>query len=355
MKVRIAMSCSGEGWGHLSRMFALAEELRSEYEMTFWVPSPLIELVRRRFPGHQVQEVPFLELVKEGHTISYRRTLSKNTPLLLNSYALGQQLAKRLEGERIEALISDFEPFTVHGARRAGIPSLNINHPSIVQRFPENSFHSITASIVSQYMAPAVADTTIICSFYQGDVGPILRSELRDARPSTEDFILVYTKKDSRAQVLTALEPYGHERFELFPHPEKDFSSALLRCKAIVAPAGHQTISEAICLGKPILAIPQGAQYEQILNAQMLEASGRGFAGSMANLSHDIERFIADLQQIPYARTGRIPFILHDDTERAVGILRSFLEGGRPMRTRDRGRGGPLMAARSGTHGMIAR
>jgi uncharacterized protein (TIGR00661 family) len=326
MKPVIAMSCSGEGWGHLSRVFALAEQLRSWYEISFWVPAPLLPLVNKRFPSHQVFEVPFLELVKEGHTIRYRRTLSRNRSLLLNSAAVEQNLAEMLRKHHVEALISDFEPYTVRGAKRAGIPSLNINHPSIVQRFPSPSLHSVTAHVVSRYMAPAVADKTVICSFYHGDVGPILRSELRCREPQMDDFILVYTKKESREQVLSAVNPYGrHERFEVFPNAEKDFAAALLSCKAIIAPAGHQTISEAICLGKPILAIPQKAQYEQQLNAEMLEASGRGYAGSIEGISKDIDLFLSNLHHFPFASKGKVNFTLYDDTAHAANAIRSFL------------------------------
>ncbi|MDD5182021.1 MAG: glycosyltransferase family protein [Candidatus Nanoarchaeia archaeon] len=48
--------------------------------------------------------------------------------------------------------------------------------------------------------------------------------------------------------------------------------------KGVIAPAGHSTISEAICYQKPILAIPLRNHVEQLVNAALVEKEGYGSA-----------------------------------------------------------------------------
>lgn len=58
--------------------------------------------------------------------------------------------------------------------------------------------------------------------------------------------------------------------------------------KGIIAPAGHSTISEAICYRKPMLAIPVKNHIEQMVNAALLKKEGFGdacFFGQKANAS----------------------------------------------------------------------
>ena len=57
-------------------------------------------------------------------------------PLLLRFPFEMTRLADRLRSLRIDAVISDFDPFLPWAARIAGIPILQINHPGVVQRVP---------------------------------------------------------------------------------------------------------------------------------------------------------------------------------------------------------------------------
>ena len=81
------------------------------------------------------------------------------------------------------------------------------------------------------------------------------------------------------------LEVFGEE-----PHPGVDvrpvqraaFLAALGRCRAVVASAGSQLISECVALGRPLFAVFDPAHDEQRLNVGMLEA-GRLGAGCPAD------------------------------------------------------------------------
>ena len=74
--------------------------------------------------------------------------------------------------------------------------------------------------------------------------------------------------------------------------------------KGIIAPAGHSTISEAVCFRKPILAIPVRNHIEQLTNAALLQKEGFGRPcyldqkGVFETIKGCIEQFFAEEEQI---------------------------------------------------------
>jgi len=66
---------------------------------------------------------------------------------------------------------------------------------------------------------------------------------------------------------------------------EDAFLADLARCAYVVCGGGHTLISEALCLGKPVLAIPVVGMFEQFLNAHYLQRNGLGDHAPMAAFS----------------------------------------------------------------------
>jgi uncharacterized protein (TIGR00661 family) len=60
------------------------------------------------------------------------------------------------------------------------------------------------------------------------------------------------------------------------PFSEKGFIDDLASCRAVIAGGGFTLMGEAVYLHKPMLAVPLGLQFEQVLNARWLEALGYG-------------------------------------------------------------------------------
>jgi uncharacterized protein (TIGR00661 family) len=73
-----------------------------------------------------------------------------------------------------------------------------------------------------------------------------------------------------------------------------EFVHDLARCACVVSTAGHQLISEACFLGKPMLAIPEPGQYEQYINAFYLEKVGGGRRCDLKALSPRLVQDFAD-------------------------------------------------------------
>ncbi|HDQ14962.1 MAG TPA: hypothetical protein ENN41_09140 [Sediminispirochaeta sp.] len=165
-------------------------------------------------------------------------------------------------------------------------------------------------------------------SFYQGDVGPIIRREIREAQPETGDFFLVYLHESMRPQVVEELEKRGLKH-QVFPQPGEDFVAALASCRGVITNAGHQLLSETLHLKKPVLSLPFEKQYEQTLNAKMLEKSGRGIVGRLTSLEEYLDKYLSFTEHFdPSYRPSEagVHFRLEDDSRRAIDLLQRHLE-----------------------------
>jgi uncharacterized protein (TIGR00661 family) len=236
-----------------------------------------------------------------------------------------ERLAAELEEFRPDGLLSDFEPFLPEAAARLGLPVVQLNHPGIVTRFARSEPGALVTRLVAARMMGRF-DRLLLSSFYGGDLGPIIRPEILRAGRSAkgEDFILVYAR-DGLAERFRELAGRGRrERFRFFPNPAEDFPSALAACRAVVAPAGHQSLSEALFLRKPIFAVPLSGQLEQALNAEMLRRSGRGDWASAEDFEEPLFRFLAELDEYPRKADPSVRFRFRDDGPRAARIVESF-------------------------------
>lgn len=321
----IAFACSGEGRGHVSRVLALSDFFAGSHRLSFWCPSTVSPLLRQKYPEGDINEVPYLELKKQNHQIHYPDTLAANSRYLFQAPQIIQNLSEAFRARRVTALISDFEPFSVHAAAAAGIPALNLNHPGIVLKHLSIRPEALAAQTVAQLMMPP-AQENLICSFYDGDLGPILRSELRYLTPVRGDYFVVYSKEDSRQRMLKALASFGSIPFRLFPDKNQSFDQALAGCRGVIAPGGHQILSEALALEKPVLAFPQKGQYEQLLNARMLTLSGWGLQGDMNSPEEALDRFLSEIDTYPRPCGEPSRFNLRDSTEEAAARLNTFVE-----------------------------
>jgi len=337
--MKIGIAINGEGRGHFSRARALAEILEERYEIAFWTPDHLAGELSTLFPKAEIHNIPHFSFVQTGFSLDYPATIAVNGALMLLAPRVCARIAREMEKTGIATLLSDFEPFSSRAAKSLGIPVLQLNHPSVVTRsfsFPcgiRSFFHQIASKIVSRYMT-AYADRKIICSFFDGDVGPIIRKELREKRTERGDYFVVYMKPMYRAWLEPVLDRLGRDKFRVFPDAKEDYATTLARSRALIAPAGHQSISEALALGKPVFAIPVSGQYEQLLNAQKLRESGFGDYADFANIATALPAFIGAIHDFETAiartrlagtRAFRAAWTCEDQTFRAACMVENFI------------------------------
>jgi UDP-N-acetylglucosamine:LPS N-acetylglucosamine transferase len=165
-------------------------------------------------------------------------------------------------------------------------------------------------------------DELIYCSFYRGDIGPLIRQEIKSAPRQDSGRLTVYLKPGYKESVVRILDELGLV-YDVFPDPNKNYAQHLASCTAVITSAGHQSICEAIYLGKPIFVIPQRGQYEQRLNAQMLRKSGRGEYSTLRALKKRLPRFLERLEDFPLISRLH-DLLLEESTEELAFRLNLF-------------------------------
>lgn len=324
-RLKIAISLNGEGRGHLTRVSALARRLEKRHILGFWCPPTIRKELSAAFPNSMIRPIPGLRFVMKGAEVDYIATAAANLPGILSAGAAVSALAGDLAEFRADGVLSDFEPYLPEAAVRLGLPILQLNHPGIVTRMGGGEPEAHLARLVASRMMGRF-DRLVLSSFYEGDVGPIIRPEILRTRRHAQhgNYVVVYAKDEFRERFRDTLDRMPGIRFRYFPDPTQDFPSALAGCRAVIAPSGHQMASEALCLRKPIFAVPISGQYEQRLNGQMLKASGRGDWAPQDSFEEPVRRFLRELNSYPRAPDPRYRFRFKDDGARAARLVETF-------------------------------
>lgn len=251
-----------------------------------------------------------------------------------------------------EVVISDFESFTYYFAKSHRLPILSVDNMQVINRctlgipFPEAEEESYQLARAIIKAKVPYCQRYLVTSFFDAPprkertevVSPILRDAILAARPSEGSHILVYQTATSQSDLIEGLKAvkgqefrvYGFNREEdhgsvqLKKFSEDGFIADLASAKAVLTNGGFSLISEAVYLHKPILAFPLAGQFEQWVNAAMVERTGYGrnfpkfspdavksflhdlpdFASKVAGHSQDgnasvfaaVERFLAEVE-----------------------------------------------------------
>jgi UDP:flavonoid glycosyltransferase YjiC (YdhE family) len=322
----IAYSCAGEGFGHAARMAALVPVLSRRHTVHCFAPGEVAAYLRPRLPGIRMSWLPHFSFVKRGNRVMHLESLGRGLGLVARMPKLVAALAKRLRAIGASAVVSDFDPFLAWAGRLCGLPVVQINHPGIVQRYPACSPRAL-AGIAATRLMEGPFDRRVWTSFFGGDVGPILREGLRPERAERGDYILVNLAERLRPSVLPELDRLGLN-YRVFPSPKGDYDQALLGCRALISTAGYQTASEALCLGKPLLLMPQDGQYEQKLNARMAIRSGGAMACRIEDFAETLPSFLASIDSLR-ARED-LGFRFREGTMAAAALILAGIEGRKP-------------------------
>lgn len=323
----IGIAINGEGMGHAARCTCLVRELQRSHRVVIWAPRSILGFLRQHLPQVEFHHLPLLALSKKRHRICMVPTVVRNAALVLSLPRVVRKLKRQLKRSGVDGVVSDFEPFLSRAAISLGLPVVSFCHQAVLDRFPDVSPAGVAARLVNRFMIPARVTRTLSSSFFDGDVGPLIRRELL-AHPQRDDgHIVVYASSSIREELLPALEANPGFDYRLFPDPSRDYIAELATAGAIIAPAGHQTLSEALCLNKPVLTFPQPGQNEQELNARMAVRSGRAMIGRIETAIQDVAAFLDALDEFPFALPDRnIRFLMYDDTERAAWLIQRALQ-----------------------------
>jgi uncharacterized protein (TIGR00661 family) len=293
---------SGEGSGHSSRAREMISHLiasghtvkGASYDRGY----------RNLCDEFDVLEIEGLHIASVENKVSVVDTFVDNLRRLSDGVKKLRELRELFRTFRPDCAITDFEPMTAYLANHYDLPliSLDNQHRMRYMRYPCPA-HLKADALVTETVIRAMVprpDVSLVTTFYFGETTndrtflfpPLLRREVLDLEPSDGDAILVYFTQPFET-FMEKLPTYPRESFVVygsgregkadnlsFRPPSRDaFLRDLARCKAVIATAGFTLITEALQLRKPYLALPMGGQFEQELNALLLEELGYGKNG----------------------------------------------------------------------------
>lgn len=323
--MKIAYSCNGEGFGHVSRLATLLPDLEKNHEVGLFLPASVEPFLRSKVGPRPWIRIPGLHFAQRGDRILLAETAALAWPVIARFPLEVARLIHLLRKGRYQAVLCDFEPHLAWAGRLAGLPVFQINHPGIMTRVRTPGQLGPWFEALGARLMEGPWDQRVLVSFFNGDVGPLLRPALRLNKPKRGKTVVVNLKDSYRAQALEVLKRFPRLNWKVFPSPGEDFDQALLNCAAVISPAGHQVLAEALALGKPVLALPQDGQPEQLLNAVKLEATGRGQIGSLKTLERDLKRFLKALPGLRRKKPLPRGYNLQDGTPALLAKLEAFL------------------------------
>ena len=282
-----------------------------------------------------------------NNRVRYKRTIAKNLMTVPNAAKSLSQLNSLVEREKVNLVITDFEPLTCHVGHKRGLPVISIDNQhcltNAVVSYPKQYRRDAAAAkIVTKMMTPR-ANAYLVISFFTAPIHkrntflfpPLLRQQILGATPTEGDHVLVYVTSPAPAlakllgSVRCRFIAYGFGREGTggnieFRKPSLDgFFSDLVNARAIIANSGFSLVTEALHLGKPYLAVPVSHQFEQIFNAYWLEKSGYG--GYWEELNKErVESFLFNLPHYreslaSYPRQGNQALL-----QKLDGLIRDF-------------------------------
>ena len=210
----------------------------------------------------------------------------------INPASLRKEI-RQLPVEQYDLVVNDYDYITSQACALKKIPSVNFGHQASFQsmKVPRPEKRSTTGEwLLKSY---AKADRYIGLHFENYDdfiITPVIKKEILEATPTDEGHITVYLPSYCEKQLVEIFSPFKEHRFQIFsrqcshiyengniqfvPVNKTLFNKSLISCHAIITGGGFETPSEAIHLGKKIMAIPIRGQYEQCCNAAALKRMG---------------------------------------------------------------------------------
>ena len=345
---RIVYGVSGEGSGHSSRAREVLTHLvRAGHE------AKVVSYDRgaKNLAGDfDVFETEGLSIRSVENKVSVTRTFTDNLARFPEGVRKLREMRQLcFKDFRPDVVITDFEPMTAYSATHYDLPLVTIDnqHRMRYMRYPlpgNLKKDALVTESVIRLIVPK-PDISLVTTFYFGDVvnertflfPPILRREVLDLEPSEGEHVLVYFTHGFET-FLEHLRELPRERFVVYGAGRegtegnltfKGFSASgfledVASARAVISTAGFTLMTESLFLKKPMLALPMKGQFEQELNALLLQDLGCGKNGRKAT----IETVEAFLYRLPEYRERLEELPQHDENRGILAKLDELLADG---------------------------
>jgi len=320
--MRILYGVVGEGMGHAIRSRVILDHLTRQHEVYVVASGRAYDFLSSRFPN--VHKIWGYSIAYDDNAVQKLKTALKNARGAVTGLPENvRQYFEISEKFTPDCVVSDFETFAYLYGVNWMLPVISVDNMQIINRCRHDA--SIIAGYEADYqLAKGIVKSKLpgclhylVTTFFYPPVRkprttlhpPILRPEILAAKSEPGEHLLVYQTSTSNTELPDILKRsripcrvYGQRRdlkedqvddnLVYRPFSEQGFIDDLRTARGVVANGGFTLMGEAVYLHKPMLCLPVGGQFEQVLNARYLEKEGYGlFAPELtdANLARFLE------------------------------------------------------------------
>lgn len=283
--MKILYAIQGTGNGHMARATVVAPELEKHGQVDYMVSGQQVEIPFNREIKYRNKGLGFFFGKKGGVNIG--KTVVKNA---------SGRLFKDINNfpvENYDLIINDFEPITAWAAKLKRMPCVGLSHQCALlsEKSPKPARKDPMGQLIINRYAPVSKYYGFhFNSFDENIYTPIIKKEIREARPADMGHYTVYLPAYSDELLISLLNSIKEVRWEVFSkHTKSDyrrhnvfirrintnlFNESICNSSGVLCGAGFETPSEALFLGKKLMVVPMKNQFEQHCNAAALEAMG---------------------------------------------------------------------------------
>lgn len=199
--------------------------------------------------------------------------------------------AWNLPVESYDLIINDFETITSLACRLKQVNSVQFGHQASFRQkaVPRPININIAGEFVLSNYCLASAYFGLHFMPYNEQINwPVIKQRVRNATRVDRHHITVYLPHFKRQEIHNCLKTLHFMKFQVFsreirlieqednitwfPVDNEMFTQSMINCHGVITGAGFETPAEALFMGKKLMVIPIGGQYEQLCNAEALKA-----------------------------------------------------------------------------------
>lgn len=286
MKILYGVQTTGNG--HIVRSAEMIKELRQKSHEVFTVLSgsstPKILNQDVFVPYTVFKGLSFV--VRKGRLCYFKTACKLNLPRFFKDIV-------SFKATDFDLVVTDYEPITARIARRNKLPSIGLGHLyAFAHRVPLPASRPLSLQVMKRFAPVQYPLGLHWHHFNQTILPPTIPAEVRQGTPRyVKDKILVYLPFEDLQTIAETLRPLTRSEFFIYadihksknighlkwrPFSRDAFLQDLFECSGVICNGGFSLISEALHLGKKVLAKPVAGQIEQEANIRALQELGMG-------------------------------------------------------------------------------
>lgn len=316
--MRILYGVCGEGRGHAGRALPIIRWLKKKHDVRVVAGDLAYEMLHPHL-SDVYRSFSFRLVFKNAQLCVWKSFVHSivRSPVYACSFFNVLRLIRKF---RPQIIITDFDYATNWAGWLTNIPVISIDNQMILRVCnapkPKSAFSEFVTRVGMRIVSPC-ARFYVVLSFIPCRtnvtnaivVQPIVREEIQSLRRKRKGHILVYQTSPTSNELISVLNNVSH-RFSVygmnrigvekncrFAESHRQFLKDLASCEAVITNGGFTLITEALLLGKPVYSVPILGQYEQTMNAFLLEKYGLGVWHKKIT-ANSINQFISALPML---------------------------------------------------------